>query len=353
MLTNELRPLLWEDVAGQKINIQILKSIIKKPNESPRSLIFQGHFGCGKTTSARIMARELNKVADPAFDLNNSAFYYEFDSTVIGNVEKIRELRDLFGISISKVWQVVVFDEAHAVSAQAQNALLKVLEEVKGNTFYVFCTTAVSKIIPTIRSRSLELTFDLVSYEDILEHLDKVTEKYTLKVSEDIKGIIAVRSGGHMRDAHMLLDKYFMLGDDVFRESIKSSIELYCEFFKGVITGNKEKIITSMNYMLSMVTSDLQRDFAEFIFQCMKVVNGFEVKNESIKEVVALYGDDIIQLTKLYFSDWMRNIFDNDIEFKAGMLCLYTMLKSSVKIKDNSTPTGGAPSRQSRAAIRR
>ena len=109
MLTNILRPTTWSEVAGQKENIKILKSIAKNPKDAPKTLILEGEFGCGKTTCARVLAKEVNNIKDPNYDLNLSPFYFEYDSTVIGNINEIRKLRDTFGMGFENYWKVVIF----------------------------------------------------------------------------------------------------------------------------------------------------------------------------------------------------------------------------------------------------
>jgi DNA polymerase III gamma/tau subunit len=355
MLSTELRPLSWNDMAGQKINKEILKKIIKSPETAPKSLIFEGFFGCGKTTSARIMARELNGITDPNFDLNNCPFYYEYDSTVIGNVEKIRELRDSFGVGVQDYWQVIVFDEIQACSNQAQTALLKVLEEVKGRTFFISCTTHIHKVIPTIRSRSLELKFGLVPQDEIVEHLGEVEKKLGITVPEDVKSIVASRSGGHMRNAHMLLDKYMLIGEETFKQSVKSSTNLYCEYFAAVRVNNQAKIMESLNGLMTIPLVDLKNDFSELVLMCMRGFTGFPITNRTVELLVKLYGADIMKLVTAYFSDWTKNIFSSDSDFQAGMLCFYTLLSSGGS--SATTAVGARPEGNSavvnRAAVRR
>ncbi len=350
MLTRGLRPAVWDDVAGQKINIQILKSITKNPEKSPRSLIFEGVFGSGKTSCARILARELNNIKDPKYDLNSCPFYFEYDSTIIGNVEKIRELRDTFGVGSGDYWQVVVFDECHAASNQAQTALLKVIEEVRGKVFFIFCSTHVHKIIPTIRSRSLELKFGLVPYEEVVAHLGEVEEKLDIKIPDDVKSIIASRSGGHMRNVHMLLDKYTLIGEDVFKESVKSSLNLYCEFFKAVKGGDSEGVKNSLEGLLTIPLVDLKRDLSELVLLSVKCFSGFNVNHKEVEELVKLYGNDTMKFATHYFGDWTKSIFNSDNDFQAGMLCLYMLLKSG----GNKGNQGGVQTNiRERAAVRR
>ncbi len=327
MLTKDLRPVTWDEVAGQKVNVQILKAIVKSPEKAPRSLIFEGEYGSGKTTCARIMARELNK-KDKNFDLNSALFYHEYDSTVIGNVNEIRALRDSFGLGSKDFWQVVVFDEVHACSNQAQTALLKIIEEGRGRTFFISCTTHVHKVLPTIRSRSLELRFNTVPFDEVYSHLTELETRLNISVPGDVKTIIASRSGGHMRNAHMLLDKYLLIGEGVFKESIKSGIDLYSQYFLACRENNKDKALECINDLATISLNDLKRDLSDFMMLLLKSVTGFNINNNAISNLTNKLGkDNALKLVKTYFSDWVRHVFNSEADFYCGMLCFYNVLK--------------------------
>lgn len=333
MYTQKLRPKKFDDVVGQQLNVAILKKVIQSPSTSPKVIILGGEFGCGKTTSARILARELNKVKD-SVDIENTNVYYEYDSTVVGNVEKIREMRDFFdSVGSQEHWSVVVFDEVHAVSNAAQTALLKILEEVKGKVFFVMCTTHVHKLLPTIRSRSIELEYGLVSKQDIASHLKGLQGKLGLNLPDDIVDIIAARSNGHMRDAHMLLDKYRIIGEELFRESVKSSIDLLIGMFTGIANDDKPLVMASINSLLSCGMDTLKTDFSEFMSLYLRSVVGvnggnslFTGKFDNLKD---LYKTDPMKLVKAYFSEFSQYIFNSETDFASGMLVFYQLLKGS------------------------
>ena len=108
IITQEFRPQTFKEVAGQDLVKELLKAIVKKPESSPKTLILQGEYGTGKTTCARILARALNcqnrtKDGDACghcdfckSNIENTIFYEEFDSAMIGNVNDIKDLKDLF-----------------------------------------------------------------------------------------------------------------------------------------------------------------------------------------------------------------------------------------------------------------
>ena len=331
MLSQELRPNDWEEMAGQKENINILKAIIKNPEESPRCLIFQGAYGSGKTTSARILARKLNKVTDSNFDLLSSPFYYEFDSTVVGNVEEIRKLGDMFKMNYGDYWRVIVFDECHAVSTAAQTALLKILEEAEGHNLFIMCTTHIHKVLPTIRSRSLELKFENVPDDEIVRNLSDVCQKRNIDIPDDIKLLIADRSGGHMRNAHMLLDKYLLLGEEDFKDSIKSSISLYCDFFVAIHNEDKEGILNSINGLMNIPRDDLQSDFNIVMTESMRGFCGYGVRHVDIQRMLDVYKQDFSVVVSCYMSTWIKNAFIDMPYFQATMLNMCQVIRNALK----------------------
>jgi len=343
MLTNQLRPGTWEDVAGQKENIRILKALIKNPEKSPKTLILEGAFGCGKTTCARIFAKELNGIKDPKYDLNNSPFYYEYDSTVIGNVEGIKNLRDAFGAGFGDYWKVVVFDEVHAVSSQAQTALLKILEEVSSKTFFVMCTTHIHKVIPTIRSRSLEMFFGTSIYADSIEHLKVLEEKLNIVIADDVKELMIERCGGHIRNLHMMVDVFMIIGEERFKETIFSSTNLYCDFFTAIKSGDDAEVLKAINTLLVLPSEILKHDFALFHSKCILKFNGFDPNNAKVEKLVKLYGNDVLKITKNFFSEWMRHAFISGEHFQAAMLYFYTLMKNEMNIRSNTNSPENNP----------
>jgi len=291
------------------------------------------------TTSARVVAKALNCEKDgvePCLvcntcqeDIQNSPFYEEYDSAVVGNVDKIRELRDTFHLTLSNSWKIVVFDEIHLASRQAQSALLKVIEEAPTKVMFLFCTTNVDKIIPTIRSRSLELRFKLVSAEDTIENLEKVIQKLEEEVPEDILELIAKRSRGHMRDAHMYLDQYLMIGEEDFRESAKTSEEHLLKYFKGLAIGDKEMVFKALDELLTFPLADLKIDFQQVILDLVSVLAGSRKGSEREKEIVRTLGAKLLKLVQQASSEWVLNSFESDMAFQTCLLSLFQLINSS------------------------
>ena len=292
------------------------------------------------TTSSRIVGRELNGIKDENYDLLNSPFYYEFDSTVVGNVEKIKELRDIFTVEYGDYWRVVTLDEVHTVSSQAQAAMLKMFEETKGKTIYILATTDPQKLLPTIRSRALEINFNDVPVEAIVENLTKVSDERNLNLSDEIKLLIADRSGGHMRNAHMLLDKYLLLGEEDFRDSIKSSITLFCDYLIAVYNNDKDTILNTINELLSIPKDNLQSDWSIVMTESLRSYCGFDCRHKDIQRLVDTYKGDFNIIAQCYMSTWVKNMFVDTPYTQATLLNLYKVVRGALDKKKQQSAVG-------------
>ena len=296
------------------------------------------------TTSSRIVGRELNNIKDEDYDLLNSPFYYEFDSTIVGNVEEIRKLRDVFTVSYGDYWRVVVLDEVHTVSSSAQAAMLKMFEETKGRTIYILATTDPQKLLPTIRSRALEINFNDVPVEAIVDNLTKVSEEKNLNLSEDIKLLIADRSGGHMRNAHMLLDKYILLGEEDFKDSIKSSITLFCDYLIATYKNDKDTVLSTINDLLSIPKDNLQSDWSIVMTESLRSFCGFDCRHVDIKRLVDTYGSDFNIIAQCYMSTWVKNMFIDVPYTQATLLNMYKVVQGALEKKRTQSGVGSVQS---------
>lgn len=296
------------------------------------------------TTASRIVGRELNNIKDDNYDLLNSPFYYEFDSTVVGNVEEIKKLRDIFTVSFGDYWRIVVLDETHTVSSQAQAAMLKMFEETKGKTIYILATTDPQKLLPTIRSRALEINFNDVPVEAIVDNLTKVSEERNLNLSEEIKLLIADRSGGHMRNAHMLLDKYILLGEEDFKDSIKSSVTLFCDYLVATYKNDKDAVLSNINDLLSIPKDNLQSDWSIVMTESLRSFCGFECRHKDIKRLVDTYGSDFNIIAQCYMSTWVKNMFVDIPYTQATLLNMYKVVQGALEKKRSQSGVGSVQS---------
>ena len=344
MITQEFRPKRFSEIAGQDLNKRILSAIVRDPSLAPRSLILCGEYGTGKTTAARIFAKALNcEKAGPEpclvcascqESIESSPYYAEYDAAVVGNVETIRELRDTFYYHVSGGYKVIVLDECHLASRQAQSALLKVIEEAPHRVFFLFCSTEIDKIIPTIRSRSLELRYELVDLDSMKANLQTIATAKGVDVAEEIVHLIAVRSRGHMRNAHMYLDQYLMIGEEDFQNSVRSAKDQFFYLFLAIAQKNREKVFHYIDSLKTFPLADLKMDFEEAILEVLQELVERSTSAPT-KELVQMLGPNTLKLVKHGMSEWLIGSFSSDVTFQAGMLSLYQLMQGVV----NQTPS--------------
>ena len=351
MITQLMRPQKFSELAGQELNRKILRAIVRNPEQSPRSIVLHGSFGCGKTSSARLLARALNcldlqpgeepcgKCERCLEDINSTYYYQEYDAAIVGNVDSIKELRDTFFYRVDGGWKIIVLDEAHMISKQAQAALLKVVEETPKSVIFVFATTDPQNLLPTIKSRSLELRFETVSVAETVENLKSIANRLEIEISADLLELIAVRSGGHMRDAHMLLDKYVLLGEEDFRATVESASGCFLEYFIAIAKKSQKEALEALNSLGKYPLSSIKADYEQCLLDIIKQYIGIETYGKH-KELVSLMGGNVLKFVKLAMSSWVIEAFRSDYQFQTAMLILYQMMNrvvsSSADTQNNS-----------------
>lgn len=203
VLALKYRPQSFDEVIGQPVTIGQLEGAVDKKILG-HALIFAGTRGCGKTTTARIVARELNPSLSEA---EMSMVVSEVDAASNTGVDNVREIIENIRYS-SKGHKVIILDEAHMLSKNAFNALLKTLEEPPPNTTFILSTTEPHKLLPTVRSRCAMYEFNDVDVDTLVSHYKVIAEKEGLDLSEDVVHDLAIRAEGSVRDGLTLLQKH-------------------------------------------------------------------------------------------------------------------------------------------------
>jgi DNA polymerase III subunit gamma/tau len=218
-LYRKYRPSIFADVIGQEHVTTPLSNALES-GKIHHAYLFSGPRGCGKTSSARIMARSLNceKGPTPApcgqcqscKDLvangPGSLDVIELDAATHGLVDDARDLRDkAFFAPVQSRYKIYIIDEAHQLGPGAANALLKVVEEPPAHVLFIFATTEPDKLISTIRSRTHHYPFRLVPPAVLSAHLEKICEQEGIKVAKGVIPLVVRSSGGSVRDALSVL----------------------------------------------------------------------------------------------------------------------------------------------------
>jgi DNA polymerase-3 subunit gamma/tau len=253
-LARKFRPQNFDEVIGQDHISQTLKNAISEKRIA-HAYLFSGSRGCGKTTMARILARALNCKNGPTaipcgvcencleVSKNSSVDVLEIDGASNNGIDEIRVLREnvKFASAYSN-YKIYIIDEAHQITTQAFNALLKTLEEPPAHVIFIMATTEQHKIPVTILSRCQKYRFKLISTSEMASAIQTIAQKEGFEIDSDALSIIIASSGGSMRDALSLLDQAVSSNaGKITGEYIRGLLGLLPKDVIALVTGNIAK----------------------------------------------------------------------------------------------------------------
>jgi DNA polymerase-3 subunit gamma/tau len=220
-LYRKYRPRTFDEVIGQEhVTGPLIQAL--KNDKLTHAYLFSGPRGCGKTSSARILARSLNCSEGPtpnpcgacdscvalAPNGGGSLDVIEIDAASHNGVDDARDLREkAFFAPVSSRYKVYVIDEAHMVTTAAFNALLKLVEEPPDFVKFIFATTEPEKVLQTIRSRTHHYPFRLVPPKELRDHLQRLCEEEGVAVEPTVFPLVVRAGGGSVRDSLSVLDQ--------------------------------------------------------------------------------------------------------------------------------------------------
>ncbi|MCZ0210900.1 DNA polymerase III subunit gamma and tau [Streptomyces sp. UMAF16] len=243
-LYRRYRPETFAEVIGQEHVTDPLQQALRN-NRVNHAYLFSGPRGCGKTTSARILARCLNceqgptptpcgecqSCRDLARNGPGSIDVIEIDAASHGGVDDARELREkaFFGPASSR-YKIYIIDEAHMVTSAGFNALLKVVEEPPEHLKFIFATTEPEKVIGTIRSRTHHYPFRLVPPGTLREYLGEVCQKEDIPVEDGVLPLVVRAGAGSVRDSMSVMDQLLAgAGEDGVTYAMATSLLGYTD----------------------------------------------------------------------------------------------------------------------------
>lgn len=194
-LARKYRPQEFGDLIGQKLNAVVLQRMVEA-EDVPQGLLFSGPSGTGKTSAARVLARALD-----------APDTIEVDAASNGGVAEIRTLVDRLRYGHAGKHRVIILDEAHSVTREGFEVLLKPMEEPPSGTIFILVTTDPNKIPEMVKGRLMEFEFRKIPPTDILDRLVHVAEQENIELGSDLLLDIAQRAEGSARVALMLLDQ--------------------------------------------------------------------------------------------------------------------------------------------------
>ena len=351
------RPSNFENVVGQEHVTKTLKnSILDK--KIPSAILFCGPRGVGKTSCARIFAREIN---DFNFTDDLSFNIFELDAASNNKVEDIRDLIDKVRIPPqSGKYKVYIIDEVHMLSKNAENAFLKTLEEPPPYIVFILATTEKNKILPTILSRCQIYDFNRISENEIFENLKLICNKEEVTFEDEALNIIAKKSDGSLRDSLTILDRVVSFTNKKISLKETSAIlnvlddETYIEIIDNTINGFLVNVITIFNEL-----SDKGFDEKEFMiglaihFRNLLIVKSSSsenlISNKSSLELFKKQADKISKLEILNtISKIEHSIFKySEIENKKLLVEILLMKISSIKDEDSGNETSDIEKKKS------
>ncbi len=252
------RPQTFKDVVGQKSITDTLTNAIEN-NHLAQALLFCGPRGVGKTTCARILAKNINQDSQINADEDFAFNIFELDAASNNSVDDIRNLTDQVRIppQVGK-YKVYIIDEVHMLSQSAFNAFLKTLEEPPKHAIFILATTEKHKIIPTILSRCQIFDFKRITVKDASEYLKYIAEQQGIIADEDALHIIAQKADGAMRDALSIFDRVVSFaGKNLTRKAVTENLNVldYDTYFKAtdlILENNIPDLLVQFNKILAL-----------------------------------------------------------------------------------------------------
>ncbi len=317
-LYRKYRPETFDAVLGQDHVVHALQSALKSGNLS-HAYLFAGSRGTGKTSIARIFARELG---------TSPSDIYEIDAASNNSVDQIRELVE--GVStlpFDSKYKVYILDEVHMLSKSAFNALLKTLEEPPLHVIFILATTELHKVLDTVKSRCQVFEFKKPSIEILVNLIQDVAKKEKIPMNEEVAQFIAKRGDGAFRDTLGILERMKDIPlDQVEKTFSVSSHEIVLDFVTSLVSKNLESSISILNKISD--EGHAVDDFLENVIDICRLVLLYRFTPEFAETLSTDMNPDRVSKIKSWASE--KNVINSDL--------LAEFLKLLGEVKKSSIP---------------
>tara|TARA_R110000764_G_scaffold3501_3_gene14622 strand:- start:2157 stop:4019 length:1863 start_codon:yes stop_codon:yes gene_type:complete len=390
------RPQTFKDVVGQQSITNTLQNAIDQ-NHLAQALLFCGPRGVGKTTCARILAKQINSDGTEQENEDFAFNIFELDAASNNSVDDIRNLIDQVRIppQVGK-YKVYIIDEVHMLSQSAFNAFLKTLEEPPKHAIFILATTEKHKIIPTILSRCQIFDFKRITVKDAAEYLKYIAENQGINAEDDALHIIAQKADGAMRDALSIFDRVVSFsGAELTRKAVTENLNVldYDTYFEAtdlILEHNIPNLLLLFNKTLSLgfdghhfisglashfrdlmvcqhpdtitllevgeAAQQLYRDQSKrtspsFLLQGLDIANDCDLKYKTSKNQRLLVELTLMKLASINFDGEKKNpesvaLQNKTIDFIAPSAFYKLLPKAPAKVSENNTTVSKEVSNQ-------
>ncbi len=333
------RPQRFDDLVGQEFVAATLKNAIQS-GKIAHAYLFSGPRGCGKTSSARILAKALNCQNGPSatpceectackeITKGSSLDVIEIDGASNTSVNDIRQIKDevLFPPNSSR-YKIYIIDEVHMLSTSAFNSLLKTIEEPPEYVIFIFATTELHKVPATIKSRCQQFHFRLGTVDQIKEVLAKASSELGIQADDEALFWIAREATGSFRDAYTLFDQVVAFSDNhITYEKIRDKlglvgVERLNELSEFCVDGNSKLALEKLDEITANGVSIEQfvSNYADYLRSLLLIESG--ITKES------LLGQNVERYSKKVISSWNKVMLERALSL---MLQLFRDIRYSV-----------------------
>lgn len=287
-LYRKYRPAGWKEVIGEDHIVTVLENEIKLGTVA-HAYLFSGSRGTGKTSVARIFARELG---------TSDADTYEIDAASNTGVDDIRALNEsVHTLPFDSKYKIYILDEAHMLSKSAWNALLKTLEEPPAHVIFILATTELEKVPETVVSRCQTFVFRAPTQAILRDFAKAIGKKEGVKVDASAADLIALLGDGSFRDTHSILEKILSSTKEetITREMVEAvtgapKSQLIRDVLESVVTGNLQLGLASISAAKAL-NADM-KIFAKLILERLRFLFLIRLKAGLDKEILNDVSED-------------------------------------------------------------
>jgi DNA polymerase-3 subunit gamma/tau len=269
VIARKYRPQTFTEIVGQQHVTQTLANAIKSDRVA-HAYIFSGVRGVGKTTTARILAKALNCVKGPTAEPDNtcdscreisagtSLDVLEIDAASNRGIDQIRELREMVRYApASSRYKIVILDEAHQLTDEASNALLKTLEEPPERVVFILATTRAEDLVETIKSRAQLFQFRALTFKEIAGEIERIAKSENLKIDSGAVAVLARAAEGSLRDGLSLLEQAIAYsGDEITDTQVRELLGVVAEsvlddLVEAIATQSAERALSLVHRLIT------------------------------------------------------------------------------------------------------